>query len=232
MIRTMLKNLSIFNNYQTMMITFIVEPFFAVLFFYLINPSANSNKSLTTAIILTSIYKVISTNTQIFVYAQNIDILKRIFVNFIGLVKFTSISVFISTVVAFLQSSVLIMIYLLLDFNLGVSLFQYFIILIMVIIFSSLLAIIFTMISIGKNNPYFGANILMGILPIISATIVPIENYPHWLAVLSKVLPFWLIQNFVWTNKINFVYVIFYLIIGISILYMTVTNRKSNILKS
>lgn len=232
MIRTILRNLSIFNNFQTIIVTFIIEPFFTVLFFYLINPSTNSNKSLTTAIILASIYTVISTTTQIFVYAQNIDILKRIFINVSGFAKFTSIAVIISIVVAFLQSTVLIIIYLILNFDLGVSPTEYLFILIMVATFSSLSAIISTIISIGKNNPYFGTNILMGILPIISATIVPMDKYPEWLAVISKILPFWLIQNFVWTNQINLIYIGVYFIIGIAIAYLTINNRRSKILES
>lgn len=232
MIRTVLKNLSIFNNYQTIIVTFIIEPFFTVLFFYLINPSSNSSRSLITAIVLTVMYKVISITTQIFVYAQNIDILKQIFISINGFIKFATIAILISIVVAFLQSTTLVVIFLLLNFDLSVSLNGYLLIVILLVVFSSLSAIISTMISIGKNNPYFGTNIIMGILPIISATIVPIDKYPEWLAILSKFFPFWLIQNFVWTNKINFVYVSIYFTVGISFVYIIIFNRRFKILKS
>jgi hypothetical protein len=224
--------MSIFNNWQTIITTFLLEPFFAVLFFYLISPHGNlgnSSRLILTAVSLTAIFKIVSLYSGIFVAAQMIDILKMIFIDIKGFLKFNFCALLISFFVAAVQSCVLLVIFAFLKFDIQLKLGQIILILVLLIIFSSLFAMISSLYSLQANNPYFYSNLLLGLLPIISATIVPLSAYPKWLALISKIFPFWIIQDLIWGDSFSHVglmvgYVFFYS--GLLLLIIFVQRKK------
>lgn len=230
-IKTLTKNLPIFSNWQTILVTFILEPFFSVLFFYLISPYTNKEKLLLTAIVLTTIYKVMSVYSQIFVHAQNIDILKLIFINKRGFLLFNLTAYSIAILVAMIQSGILIALYSVFNITIQIGLQQLVIITALTIIYTIIISAIVVITFIGAQNPYFGSNLLSGLLPIISATVVPINFYPDWLALISRVLPFWLIQTAVWSGNVNATAIIVYIAVYATILYTVFTYRRKKILK-
>lgn len=61
--------------------------------------------------------------------------------------------------------------------------------------FTLLFGLLVTLPFLQKENPYFGSNLLVAALPILSATLVPITSYPEWLGSISRILPFWLMQS-------------------------------------
>ncbi|MDR2977800.1 MAG: hypothetical protein LBV19_11025 [Streptococcaceae bacterium] len=230
MIKILIKNLSLFNNLKTILVSFLVGPFFNVLFFFLISPRSNASVLILTALILSATSCIISVYAQIYIHALDIGILKEIFVNWKAFLKFNGAALLIANLIALLQSFALFMIYLMLNFKIQISFQDAVIIILLVVLFSSLFAMLTLLASLTNNNPYFFSNLITGLLPIISATIIPITSYPAWLQVISKILPFWTIQNVVWENQVFYGQIVLYFSLALSLLGVVLVKTRKKIL--
>ncbi|MFV0556919.1 MAG: hypothetical protein ACK5LM_07465 [Lactovum sp.] len=232
MIRTLLKNLSLFDNWQTLLVTFLLEPFFVVLFFYLVSPQTQVEKLILTALVLTASSSIIGIYAQFLVLAGNIDILKEIFIDIKGFLRFNASALLIAVVVSLLQSGILLGVYRFLNFEVQIELNTAFLLIFMLVIFSSIFAMLAGIASLTRNNPYFYSNLLMGLLPIASATLIPITAYPFWLALLSKILPFWNIQNLIWEGKFHLTWSLVYFLISLALLIVIAVQKRKKILST
>lgn len=232
MIKTLLKNLSFFDNWQTMLVTFVLEPFFMVLFFYLVSPHTQVDKLILTTLSLSAASSIIGIYAALFVAAENIDILKEIFIDFKGFFRFNISVLLVTGGVAVLQSGILLGVYRLLKFEVQIEMKTALLLILTLLVFSSIFAMISGLLSFQGNNPYFFSNLLVGLLPIVSATIVPITVYPAWLAIPSKIFPFWSIQDLIWTGKFQTGWNLFYFLVCMMFLILIIVRKRKSILSS
>jgi ABC-2 type transport system permease protein len=231
MIRTLLRNLSQFDNLKTIFVSFLISPFFTVLFFFMISPGSNASKLILTSLALTMIYGIVGIYSGMLVYALSADILKQIFISWKGLFKFNAAVLLIANTVSLLQALILFIIYKILGFEIQMSFANTLMMIVLIVLFSSIFAMLCGLASLQNNNPYFFSNLLTGLLPILSATIIPISNYPTWLALLSKILPFWTIQNIVWKYQLLLEPICIYLVLSLLLLGAVIVLKRKRILQ-
>ncbi|GAP00070.1 hypothetical protein [Fructobacillus ficulneus] len=206
----MLKNLSIFASWRTQVVTLVLEPIFTVMFYRQLNPNSNQTQMVVSAIILTMLTQFITVYAQVFVKAQVNGILLDIFGHWSTFWRFQWRAVTVAALVAGGQGLVIGGLYGAIQKTFLVSGWQVLEIVVVSLVVSSVVTPVFVIQSLGRANPYFGTNLLVGILPFISATLLPISVYPQWLATLSYLSPYWLIQNIVWTGQVSWPLVILY----------------------
>lgn len=229
-IKVLAKNLSIFSNGQTIFVTFLLEPFFSVLLYYLISPYLNKEKLIVTIILMNIIVQIINIFAQIFVQAQESGILKMIFISNKSFYIFSLSAYFIAVCVSFVQGFSLLILYSFFGLSISISVPMIMISSLLIAIFSFLLGSFVILCFLGTSDPYFGSNMLSGIMPIISSAMLPILFYPDWLQFISYITPFWIIPNTIWTSNPNYKIVIYYLIIYAALFLITFVYRRNKIM--
>lgn len=193
-IRTLIKNLSIFSNWQTMLVTFLLEPAFTVLFYILLTGQHISGQALWPYLSLMMGIQLIVILAQLLVKVRDNGLLSVMFANARCLIIYLGSIALIAFTLSVLQGCLLYITFAL--FSGKVTLTLHVVMWLFISeCFTLLFGLLVTLPFLQKENPYFGSNLLVAALPILSATLVPITSYPEWLGSISRILPFWLMQS-------------------------------------
>ncbi|MBS9335685.1 hypothetical protein [Fructobacillus papyrifericola] len=193
LVKTLAKNLSIFSNWQTILVTFLLEPFFTVLFYTLLTNQRILGDGLWPYLSLMMMIQSIVVMAQLLVKARDNGLLKEVFGTVFALRLFLLTAIQITFLIAAGQGVVLYLLFSLTGQFIGLS-FSLLCWLVLSLCFAILFGLLVSLPFLRGENPFFGSNLLVACLPIVSATLAPISHYPDWLAWLSRLLPFWLLQ--------------------------------------
>ncbi|MBS9335053.1 hypothetical protein LQZ24_05555 [Fructobacillus sp. M1-13] len=232
MILTVMRNLGVFANPKTLLVSFFIEPLFTVLFFSFLRTNFLEASALQSFIALSIEMQVVAILAQILVGALVDGLLLDFYLSFRSLVYLIGIMVGVSFFVILLQSLAFVVLFGITGelwiqswptFLLGMG---------QAMLFAELLGLIVSFLSITRPNPYFFSNLLIGLLPVISVAIAPIRFYPDWLAMFSRIFPFWLVQSTLANERGGLLLSFLYGLIDLAVFIVVLKVSKRKMLKS
>ncbi|WP_220739422.1 ABC transporter permease [Leuconostoc miyukkimchii] len=205
MLKIALQSLSYFRNYRTFIITFAIEPLFDVMMVGLLSSQFSDAlliHSIVALSIISGIQNLISTLNSLFVDDQNRGIDMEMAVNSPFSVRYWASKVLAAVIVSIGQ--MLITLTLVLLFTRDTSWINRAMLAIpILIIFGSIVGFTSTVVSWKSNDPYLVGNVVGILIVLLSGVIVPLDQYPKWLNLLSHTLPFSHLMQWLMTGNGN-----------------------------
>lgn len=205
MIKIALQSLSYFRNCRTFIVTFVIEPFFDIMMVGLLSSQFSNDlliHSIIAMSIISGIQNLIATLNTLFVDDQS----RRIDMEMVMNSRF-SIRYWLSKIVAAVTVAIgqmMIILTLVVIFTRDTSwLYRAILVVPVIIIFGIIVGFTATILSWQSNDPYLVGNIVGILIVLLSGVIVPLNQYPKWLNILSYLLPFSHVMQWLMTGSGN-----------------------------
>lgn len=220
MLKLAIQSLPYFQNYRTFLITFIVEPLFSILMVGLLSSQFSSSFFIHTIVamsIISGAQTLIATLNTEFVDDQKRGIDLELAVSAPFSIPYWRSKIMAALLVAIGQVLVILTLIRLLTGD-GSWLGRAFAITPVVLIFACIVGFVATVAAWRKSDPYFFGNIVGILIVLLSGVIVPLSHYPVWLKILTELLPFSHLMQWLITGKgellIDCVIALFWLILA------------------
>lgn len=234
MLKLALQSLPYFQNYRTFLITFIVEPIFSILMVGLLSTQFNSDffiHSIVAMTIISSAQTLIATLNTEFVDDQMRGIDRELTAS----APF-SVPYWLSKIIAaFLVSigQVILILTLILILTKDSSwLARATLVTPLILTFAGIVGFVATVASWQKNDPYFFGNIIGLLIVLLSGVIVPLSQYPNWIKILTELLPFSHMMQWLITGKgtvsIDFIIALIWLLLAILVYRVKLRRVKED----
>lgn len=205
MIKIALQSLSYFRNSRTFTITFIVEPFFDIMMVGLLGSQFSETllmRSIIAMSIIAGIQTLISTLNTLFVDDQSRRIDMEMAINSRFSFHYWASKILAAVFVAVGQMLVTLTLVLVLTrdtswLHRGVLAIP------IIIIFGIIVGFTATVLSWQSDDPYLIGNIVGILIVLLSGVVVPLDQYPKWLNLLSYTLPFGHLMQWLMTGHGN-----------------------------
>lgn len=188
--RVTLRSIANFDNFQTILVDYFLMPIISLGMFLLIAYNSNQDYSriLVGTIVTSGIATAIGIINASAVYDQNIGIIDEVLsikpkFHTYWLPKFVIAGATLTVETLILASiglSLLNKVHLLINLLLALPL---------IIITASLLGYFSVQLGLKRENPYWFANIITGVLVLLSGVIIPVSQYPFWMKIFAELLP-------------------------------------------
>ncbi|MDR0899716.1 MAG: hypothetical protein LBM27_05120 [Lactobacillaceae bacterium] len=187
MVKTTLKTLPYFDNVGTILVTFLLEPVFQILFLTLLSGGNFSTNSVTGMIMLGAASMTVVTVSSLFVTDQDLGIDVIALKESSGQIKYWITKIIVGILMSLLSNLPILLVFQLFFSKFSVVTYGQ---LIIVMLVSGIVGFTSAVVSWTRNNPYFLTNLVLGSLTVLSGALISINHYPFWLKSLTYLLPY------------------------------------------
>ncbi|MDR2660856.1 MAG: ABC transporter permease [Lactobacillaceae bacterium] len=192
MLKISFSTLSYFQNWRTFVVSFLLEPIFGILMITLLSAqfsSANAIKSVVAMTAISGIQMLLNSLSALFVGDQMRGIAREVAVVAPYSIRYWFSKIIVAIIVALGQTIVILTLIIILTHDIS-WLTRAVIILLPMMISGTIVSFVAVIASWQKEDPYLVPNIINTVIVLLSGVIVPISQYPNWLAFFANILPF------------------------------------------
>lgn len=192
MLKIALTSLTYFRNWRTILVSFLVEPMFGVLMIGLLSAqfsSANAIKSVVAMTMISGVQMLINSLSALFVGDQRRGIAREVAVTAPYSVQYWASKIVASMIVSLGQTIVVLVMVVFVTHDVS-WIGRAFAIIPVVLVFGAIISFVAVVSSWQRDDPYLVPNVINTVIVLLSGVIVPISQYPKWLAFFANFLPF------------------------------------------